>query len=805
MARNTATWLQPMTLLLMAITYAAVEVASDPDGIPSAFGLIFGAVAFPVAWVIGRVLTRGVPPSAWVVGRFLTGGVVSSSSCRALPRWVTGVLCLLLIGPVLMEPLLRSWTGQGLPLELQMVYGLRNFGIGLAALAAWPLYLRLSGVVSLFLMLFVAAMGDQKPIPWFLAAYAVVGSLWLMLAHTQRFGQVEPTTAATTRIARLMEQTRLWVPWRELALVMGLLVATVVVWWLGPRQTVLTLWELVPTSGGTGATDVYARQGVGDGPEEVAGDNARAAGMVETDKLIEDNKNALIDLVNDMYGPPHRPPNEQERMVAGGRADIIAFHGRLPENRRPSRHFDTSRRGPPPKRKLESLHARALFEVEGRTPLHIRQMVFERYDAGQRRWVEASRPTVKSIEPIGGDWMQIRTIETTQPWYCENERHRFKLAEPDNNLIPTPPLLQRFRIHRVDRADYYCWAYDGVLAFVGRQRLPPGIVIHTDCRTVDPARLPEHAYWRQLPMEAEALTALREVPDPWRTDLERLAYSWVGEESPGWPQITAILDRLRNEYTLDPSATPPAEHPAPVLWFLQESRRGPDYLFATAAALLLRSLGYATRVCLGYYADPDAYDRHTGHTPVRAADLHTWSEVMLRDGQWLVVEPTPGYEVLAPRLPWTERVYALLRAGFRWAADHPMLLTVLVGVGITAVLLRRRLIDSLLVLHWQLMPAASWQRMVLRCLRLMERRCRWCGHARAPSQTLTRWLGSLREVTPEDGPRLSLFICIAEQAAYAPHLPAPLPLPQLRTLCRQTLHAWSWSRLRRRIPERNPL
>jgi RsiW-degrading membrane proteinase PrsW (M82 family) len=110
MARNTATWLQPMTLLLMAITYAAVEVASDPDGIPSAFGLIFGAVAFPVAWVIGRVLTRGVPPSAWVVGRFLTGGVVSSSSCRALPRWVTGVLCLLLIGPVLMEPLLRSWT-----------------------------------------------------------------------------------------------------------------------------------------------------------------------------------------------------------------------------------------------------------------------------------------------------------------------------------------------------------------------------------------------------------------------------------------------------------------------------------------------------------------------------------------------------------------------------------------------------------------------------------------------------------------------------------------------------------------------
>ena len=45
----------------------------------------------------------------------------------------------------------------------------------------------------------------------------------------------------------------------------------------------------MPTSGGTGDYDPFARYGVGDGPEETAGDNAQAAGMVETDKMIEDN------------------------------------------------------------------------------------------------------------------------------------------------------------------------------------------------------------------------------------------------------------------------------------------------------------------------------------------------------------------------------------------------------------------------------------------------------------------------------------------------------------------------------------
>src|SRR5690242_12689576 len=102
--------------------------------------------------------------------------------------------------------------------------------------------------------------------------------------------------------------------------------------------------------------------------------------MVETDRMIEDNKNSLIDAVSDLYGPPHKPPKDQERMVAGGRVDVIQNHGELPDNRRPSRDFDTSRQGPKADKKPSSRDARGLFEVQGRTPLHVRLVAYESYD-----------------------------------------------------------------------------------------------------------------------------------------------------------------------------------------------------------------------------------------------------------------------------------------------------------------------------------------------------------------------------------------------------------------------------------------
>lgn len=196
-------------------------------------------------------------------------------------------------------------------------------------------------------------------------------------------------------------------------------------------------------------------------------------------------------------------------------------------------------------------------------------------------------------------------------WYLVDERHRLKAADMRSNLVPMPAMLTRFRINKVDRPEYYEWAYEGVLALAGRRRTPPGVIVTTDCRTLDPHRLPSSAF---LATSNGAALSLVEVPPSIRAEIERLAREWAGDRPRGWPQIEAVLAKLRAEYSLGRDATAPPDHLAPALWFLTESRRGPDYLFATAAALQMRSLGYPARVCLGYYVSPEAYDPETGHT-----------------------------------------------------------------------------------------------------------------------------------------------------------------------------------------------
>lgn len=752
------------TLVLMAVAYITCEVAAYPDGRPRFFGIIFGIGTFTVAVALAIVLRPTAP---------------DAKPSRRLSLALGALLVLPLVG----EPLLRQLSDQGFPLELQLVNGLRIFGLLLAGLGAWTQFRRLAGVVALFLALFASAMGDQDAIPYLLVAFAHVGGFWLVLEHRSADG-----SAATVMGSELTGRVALKMPYREL-IVFGVLAAGAgAVALAGPKRVQFALGELLPTSGGTGETDPFARYGIGDGPEETAGDNAKAAGMVESDTMIEDTKDALIDAVSDMYGPPHKPRKEQERMVAVGKVDVIENHEKLPDNRRPSRDFDTGRKGPKTDKLPDGQKARGIIEIEGRTPLHIRVVAYETYDAESMRWQEGRRPGNRLFEPDGGDWMQVTNFRDAN-WYSADDRHRFKIADLKDNLVPTPPLLTRFRIHRVDRPEYYEWDFDGVLALAGRKKTPPGLVIATDCRTLDYNRLGEAAFHSREAMPGPV--ELRDVPASLKPELERIATEWAGHEPRGWPQISAILAKLRTEYVLDSKAVAPAGHPAPPLWFLTESRRGPDYLFASSATLLIRSLGYPSRICLGYYASPAAYDSETDHTPVTKTDLHFWPEVLLKDGHWLVVEPTPGYETLPPLQPWSEWIDGRLAAMLAFASRNALALTALVLASLAFVRKRRRLFDLFWTLSWKLRPGRTWQQIVLNSALVLDRRGSLAGRPRVASQSLADWL---RAMTADDAKMKSLveFVRLAEWAAYAPQLPPPLQEHDVHTVCRRTIREWSF-------------
>jgi hypothetical protein len=311
------------------------------------------------------------------------------------------------------------------------------------------------------------------------------------------------------------------------------------------------------------------------------------------------------------------------------------------------------------------------------------------------------------------------------------------------------------------------------------------VVVNTECRTLDPWHLPDASF-----PTIGFNPAFTDVPEPLSADLARIANTWAGHLPRGWGQVTSVLSKLREGYTLDRRGRAPDGHPHPVLWFLEESRRGPDYLFASAAALLLRSLGYPARVCLGYYAHPDKYDPASQHTPVSDDDLHLWPEVLLRDGQWLVVEPTPGYDTLPALKPWQEQLADTLAAVGRWAVRNAAALTTAVMLIVLLVASRRRAADAVFTLSWTLLPGRTWRQQAMGTVKLLERRAALAGKRRKPGETLAEWVGRL----PNTDTALSQLRALAEWAAYAPT--PPLPEANVRATCRHAVRLWTCHRFR---------
>lgn len=98
--------------------------------------------------------------------------------------------------------------------------------------------------------------------------------------------------------------------------------------------------------------------------------------------------------------------------------------------------------------------------------------------------------------------------------------------------------------------------------------------------------------------------------------------------------IAALLDELC-EYDPETPAAPEGEDP--VLYFLNDSRRGYCMHFASAAALMLRSLGIPARYVSGFTVVPQP--GRTVDVPDRAA--HAWVEVWVDGFGWYPVEVTP--------------------------------------------------------------------------------------------------------------------------------------------------------------------
>jgi hypothetical protein len=100
---------------------------------------------------------------------------------------------------------------------------------------------------------------------------------------------------------------------------------------------------------------------------------------------------------------------------------------------------------------------------------------------------------------------------------------------------------------------------------------------------------------------------------------------------------TYLRDENRYTYTVE---QPDVGTRRPLDVFLFEARRGHCEYFATALAVMLRSLGIPSRNVTGFVGGE--YNRYGHYYAVKQADAHSWVEAYIPERGWVTLDPTPS-------------------------------------------------------------------------------------------------------------------------------------------------------------------
>ena len=703
------------------------------------------------------------------------------------PSWLPIVILLIGAGSFVEEFVRRQFWTNGRAWEVVMLCGFRNAMLAAAAGSLWRSIERVAAMLSLFLLLFAAMAGDDPFLYVVLLAYTVAGVWWLMSFHWGQLAGRLPDEES-----RMKRPVGVWV---VLPLLLVGLIALVP---LSGESVANALPGFMPSSGGQGQFDPYARRGVGDGDMLVAGTkNVQSFAPIDEAPFLDSDKPSLYDVFNDTYDEPVMPKN-QDRAIALPPELMQEATQRMAESQMAGRQFSTLRKAPKPRAEgLSDRTSEALFFIAGRVPLHLRMETYDVFD-GIEWYPETAR---KHASPVvirdvdGKRWVDLsRTWPEDLP--AHPETHALKIGKLKTNRIPSPPQLIGLHIDKVDRPDLFGWATPDILK-MDRRTLPSLMVAHLQSRVLDRDQLVSQSF-----AFASGKSRYRVLPKTFAfRHIQRLAEQWTEGLPRGWAQIVEIERKLRENYLLDPAARCDENCICPVAEFLYCSKRGPDYQFATAAAVMLRSLGYSARVVSGFYADPENFDARSRHTLVHSEDVHFWAEVSLDSNTWITLEPTPGYEVLAQPPTWGDRVLAGLALCGDFVDSHKVPLGLVGLFLIAAFVARRRLLDCLETLYCLIPISRQGPReRILRTLRLLDHRRKRLGWSRPCGVTPTRWLKQLAvQESSLGGAEWTLFIQLAEQAAFdtGRQAGARHSAEQLESLCDSIRKSLCWQEMKR--------
>lgn len=129
------------------------------------------------------------------------------------------------------------------------------------------------------------------------------------------------------------------------------------------------------------------------------------------------------------------------------------------------------------------------------------------------------------------------------------------------------------------------------------------------------------------------------LPPTITSRVSRLARDWAGRETNPFAQAQSIERNLKQQYRYDLDS-PSGAAKNPIEDFLFSSKRGHCEYYATAMAVMLRTLGIPSRDVTGFAAA--TYNRFGHFYVVRQSDAHSWVEAWFEHVGWQRFDPTPS-------------------------------------------------------------------------------------------------------------------------------------------------------------------
>ncbi len=144
-----------------------------------------------------------------------------------------------------------------------------------------------------------------------------------------------------------------------------------------------------------------------------------------------------------------------------------------------------------------------------------------------------------------------------------------------------------------------------------------------------------------LSKEEFILQNYTQLPDTLPERVIDLASSIAKDANSSYEVVMKIQNYLNENfsYTLDTPHTPPDRDF--VDFFIFELKEGYCTYFASAMAVMLRSVGIPTRYVEGFSLSEHSFDHESNTYNVRNSDAHAWVEVYFPNIGWLPFDPTP--------------------------------------------------------------------------------------------------------------------------------------------------------------------